>query len=66
VSVKHFFVSDKSGKTTLVVECGGILVDKLAPHSNSGLSRITRNEAALRANHETGIEYGNKFMKEWN
>jgi hypothetical protein len=59
-------VNDKSGKKTLVVECIGLLVDKLAPHSNSGLSRITRNDAALRANHKTGIEYGNKFMKEWN
>jgi predicted patatin/cPLA2 family phospholipase len=43
----------------------GICITGLAPPNNSGVSRITQNEAALRANYETGIEYGYKFMKQW-
>ncbi len=43
----------------------GTRITELAPPSNSGLSRTTQNEAALRANYAAGIEHGNKFMKEW-
>jgi predicted patatin/cPLA2 family phospholipase len=43
----------------------GINIIELAPPNNSGVSRITQNEAALRANYEAGIEYGHKFMKQW-
>ncbi|HPD56746.1 MAG TPA: patatin family protein [Smithellaceae bacterium] len=43
----------------------GVRVIELAPPANSGVSRITQNEAALRANYKAGIEQGNKFMKEW-
>ncbi len=43
----------------------GIRITELAPPNNSGLSRITQNEAALRANYEAGIEYGYKFIKQW-
>ena len=43
----------------------GVRITELAPPENSGLSRTTQNEAALRTNYETGIEYGYKFMKQW-
>ncbi|HDQ03029.1 MAG TPA: patatin family protein [Deltaproteobacteria bacterium] len=43
----------------------GVRVNELAPPSNSGLSRITQNQAALRTNYEAGIEYGYKFMEQW-
>lgn len=43
----------------------GARVTELAPPANSGVSRITQNEAALRANYEAGIDYGYKFMKQW-
>lgn len=43
----------------------GVRVTELAPPANSGVSRITRNETALRSNYETGIERGYEFMKQW-
>lgn len=43
----------------------GVRITELAPPGNSGVNRITQNEAALRANYEAGIEYGYKFMKSY-
>ncbi len=43
----------------------GVHVIELAPPGNSGVSRITQNEVALRANYEAGIDYGNNFIKKW-
>ncbi len=43
----------------------GANIIELAPPNNSGVSRITQNQAALRANYEAGIEYGYKFMKSY-
>jgi predicted patatin/cPLA2 family phospholipase len=42
----------------------GVRISELAPPGNSGVGRITRNEAILKANYEAGIEYGKRFMKQ--
>jgi predicted patatin/cPLA2 family phospholipase len=43
----------------------GIRITELAPPNNVAIGRTTQNEAVLRATYEMGIDYGNKFMKNW-
>ena len=40
-----------------------VRITQIAPPANITISRTTTNEASLRAAYETGIDYGNKFVK---
>jgi predicted patatin/cPLA2 family phospholipase len=41
----------------------GVRITELAPPKDIGISRTTQNEAVLRATYRTGIDYGNRFLK---
>jgi predicted patatin/cPLA2 family phospholipase len=41
----------------------GVRIVEIAPPDNIAIGRTTKNETPLRAAYETGIDYGNKFIK---
>lgn len=41
----------------------GVRITEIAPPDNTAIGRTTKNETPLRAAYETGIDYGNKFIK---
>jgi predicted patatin/cPLA2 family phospholipase len=41
----------------------GVRITEIAPPDNIAIGRTTKNETPLRAAYETGIDYGNKFIK---
>ena len=41
----------------------GVRIMEIAPPDNIAIGRTTKNETPLRAAYETGIDYGNKFIK---
>jgi predicted patatin/cPLA2 family phospholipase len=42
-----------------------VRITELAPPNNVEISRTTQNEAVLRATYQTGINYGERFMKNY-
>lgn len=41
----------------------GVRINQIAPPASITISRTTTNEASLNAAYETGIDYGNKYIK---
>lgn len=41
----------------------GVRISQIAPPADIPISRTTTNKASLRAAYETGIDYGNKYIK---
>jgi predicted patatin/cPLA2 family phospholipase len=41
----------------------GVRITEFSPPNNADIGRTTRNETVLRATYKTGIDYGNRFLK---